>query len=495
MENHSSNKRSLDVVDQDKKEEPPCKKLKSERNEQKSSHFGSEDSKQINSEKEIKIWNLIALIVYELLVMLRQSAQYLAVSTPSTTSLDQNENNNVQENLSNDIHQNDRNKLSNSTNCAKKLKKKSVMGKRKKKKKTLSELDIMEAVNPNKMNSFKYTVNKSLVNLKDLDTYMKKTENISVQSESTNLSKSLRVKEQPTQFISTPSNDIDKKNIGYDNNNSTNKSNIASDDVQTKLPMNDMNNVAVVDNQTNKLTQTKAHLNLHDILKMDCMEGLLNRPKTKPVPCSCNYCVFVDNLPNNESLAMVVLNNNSYNKFSNTQHLNLPSDHLNMFNNTFYNGANVPNCQNCASNSMFGMPNNCYCTISKVDLRVPLQSIDRPANRSWVDNLILLIKTNREVYNIPKENNIDTIESETLESESEVHITEIMNKVRDAAEKIKAYLPLCEYCGKSKLSYSSECDCSLDNVESLNYDKAPIVDFNCNIFNDNVNKFRKVSWP
>ncbi|XP_050424248.1 myosin-G heavy chain-like isoform X3 [Adelges cooleyi] len=440
MENHSSNKRSLDVVDQDKKEEPPCKKLKSERNEQKSSHFGSEDSKQINSEKEIKIWNLIALIVYELLVMLRQSAQYLAVSTPSTTSLDQNENNNVQENLSNDIHQNDRNKLSNSTNCAKKLKKKSVMGKRKKKKKTLSELDIMEAVNPNKMNSFKYT-------------------------------------------------------IGYDNNNSTNKSNIASDDVQTKLPMNDMNNVAVVDNQTNKLTQTKAHLNLHDILKMDCMEGLLNRPKTKPVPCSCNYCVFVDNLPNNESLAMVVLNNNSYNKFSNTQHLNLPSDHLNMFNNTFYNGANVPNCQNCASNSMFGMPNNCYCTISKVDLRVPLQSIDRPANRSWVDNLILLIKTNREVYNIPKENNIDTIESETLESESEVHITEIMNKVRDAAEKIKAYLPLCEYCGKSKLSYSSECDCSLDNVESLNYDKAPIVDFNCNIFNDNVNKFRKVSWP
>ncbi|XP_050523289.1 uncharacterized protein LOC126895463 [Daktulosphaira vitifoliae] len=450
MDKHTSKKRSSDVLNIIHDDDVSFKKIKPHHLEGQTLN---EFFEGMNDYEEISYkWSLISLIVYELLIIIRNNSHKTSTEIPQNEQKKNVDNHQFSNNTENPTI------LSNKSDSTKKQK-------YSKSKKFLSDMDILKAVNADKMTSFKYTVENSILNLKEFDVFINKTSDILLQSEK--IQECEKLKDNVNcQNITKPSKlNCEKQQELVNHQIICSSKKADKNNHVVKLPKKNTNvllNLLLEENSNSKPSHNSKLLNY---LKSQCDLDIrgLNIPGSKPLSCPCNYCIFVDNLPKNDSIAynfVSKMNNKTYNS-----NISIDSNHYNLHNNNFpIENTSKLECNICACNNISGMRNNCPCANTRPSTNYHNQSdYIKNSNKAWVDDLTLLIKQNRFMYEIREENTIyDSIESY-------INISEIMSEVYKAAEKIKSHLPLCKICGKSKPSYLSECDCSTNNAETFNY--------------------------
>lgn len=78
--------------------------------------------------------------------------------------------------------------------------------------------------------------------------------------------------------------------------------------------------------QQNSVTKNILRLSERDILKNLCLNGVAKIPISKPPACVCRHCIYVDNLPIEQSAVSYRLTSNTNFQHSYHNHQSLDSD-------------------------------------------------------------------------------------------------------------------------------------------------------------------------
>lgn len=187
---------------------------------------------------------------------------------------------------------------------------------------------------------------------------------------------------------------------------------------------------------------------LHNFLKNLYLDEI-SLPTNKPPLCICQYCIFVDSLTIEQSLAYLQFNYEN----------NLHYKHQNLHCDMYSSNITVSDCSNCASRGIY-TTNNCFCIKSDIMSNLKHDNIETPKN-VWVNRLISSMQVNEKISKNKVNDKLTSFNSA------------VMNKVFKAADKIKKRLTsLCDACKKSK---KSVCKCNAQHVKEKNYnEKLPI---------------------
>lgn len=179
------------------------------------------------------------------------------------------------------------------------------------------------------------------------------------------------------------------------------------------------------------------------LLKQLNKDGMKKKPITKPPPCFCQHCVFVDNLPIGQYAV-----NYHFKPYTNSKSQYSCQNNKLLYNDLYSSNKAVSDCSRCASKGIY-TTNYCNC-INQSEKSESFKDI-------WIKELVALIKANDEKYNASKKpsNNSTTSSSGSC-------MKAVLKKVNDAAEHIKTHLSECKICKKSKFYGTSLCICLPD---------------------------------
>lgn len=212
------------------------------------------------------------------------------------------------------------------------------------------------------------------------------------------------------------------------------------------------NNVQNCTSKTKNNVKLPEKVNLLDFLNKLYLNGIKNIPTTKPTPCICKYCIYVDNLPLEQSVVQNQFKSND--QFG----LHYKGFHSKMYSSNFI----VSNCFVCASNGIYTTNDcSCVCKSNSDYYREQMPSNVGISKYIWTNDLTDLMRKNEEKY----KTNYNNYKC----SKSYKHVKNyIMNKVHKAAEHIKSRLPLCVICNRSKFSNKPICEyCDIPNHTTL----------------------------
>lgn len=191
-------------------------------------------------------------------------------------------------------------------------------------------------------------------------------------------------------------------------------------------------------------------VNLLDFLNTLYVNGIKDIPITKPPPCVCKYCIYVDNLPLEHSVVQNQFTSNNQFDFQDKRL------HSEMYSSNLL----VSDCSICASKGIY-TTNDCSCVYKS---NSDYYSEQMPSNVGtskdvWTNDLTNLMRKNEKIY---KTNNNNYSKEKSVKSY-------IMKKVHKAAEHIKSRLPLCVVCNRSKFSNKLVCEyCDIPNHTNVN---------------------------
>lgn len=220
------------------------------------------------------------------------------------------------------------------------------------------------------------------------------------------------------------------------------------------------------DNVQNYISETKnsvtlpEKVNLFDFLNTLYLNGIKDIPTTKPPPCICKYCIYVDNLPLEQSVVQ--------NQFTSNNQFGLQDKilHSEMYSSNLI----VSDCSICASKGIY-TTNDCSCVYKSNSDCEQMPSNVGTSKDVWTNDLINLMRKNEKTYKTNYNNNCSKKKSVK---------SYIMKKVHKAAEHIKSRLPLCVICDRSKFSNKSVCEyCDIPNHTIVNGYYRHNSDYNC----------------
>jgi len=215
---------------------------------------------------------------------------------------------------------------------------------------------------------------------------------------------------------------------------------ISTNSISNTAMFSSTNNTTLIvsDNSAHKdvisRTEKSFKVQMLEFLNKNCLDGISGIPLTKPYPCICNSCKFVNSLPLKQSAVYNLF-------FTSSDNLSDP----NLYCDINSSNVQVADCTNSTTN---GFNVNKSNTLSKFKKTI---NIDCP-KKIWINELTSLIRKNENASK--RHIVIDTNTSKKLNP-----MQNILNTVHKATQHIKSHFSFCNKCKKSKNGQSYSCKC------------------------------------
>lgn len=183
-----------------------------------------------------------------------------------------------------------------------------------------------------------------------------------------------------------------------------------------------------------------------NLLKNICLNGMAEIPISKPPACICKHCIYVDNLPIEQSA--VSHRSTSYTNFQHNYH-----NYQSLNSDVYSSSQIVSDCSVCASKGIY-TTNDCSCV--KLNSNYNWEANTESSRSIWINDLTSLIRKNEDKFKIPEVKNKNS------------YVKTAINKVKKTAKQIKTHIALCKVCKNSKFSDKVSCKCS-KHLKNNNY--------------------------